>query len=103
MGGMRAISQAIAASAPASGAEIGAEAEVASTDMEGERVVGGPPAPGGVLRARIAPSAPPRKNTILDMAGAENFSDEMVGDMRRFRPRGGSVKINMTLREPPKY
>jgi len=50
----------------------------------------------------VASGAHP-KNTILDMAGAENFSDEIVEDMRRFRTRGGSVKINMILKEPPRY
>jgi phytoene dehydrogenase-like protein len=103
MGGMGAISEAIAASARASGAEIRTEAEVASIDIEGERVVGVTLASGEVLRAPIVASGAHPKNTILDMAGAENFSEEIVEDMRRFRTRGGSVKINMILKEPPKY
>ncbi|HEY0278236.1 MAG TPA: NAD(P)/FAD-dependent oxidoreductase, partial [Solirubrobacterales bacterium] len=103
MGGMGAISEAIAASARASGAEIRTDAEVASIDIEGERVVGVTLASGEVLRAPIVASGAHPKNTILDMAGAENFSDEIVEDMRRFRTRGGSVKINMILKEPPKY
>ena len=55
------------------------------------------------LRAPIVASGAHPKNTILDLAGAENFSGEIVEDMRRFRTRGGSVKINMILSEPPKY
>lgn len=103
MGGMGAISQAIAASARAAGAEIRTDAEVASIDIQGERVVGVTLASGEVLRAPIVASGAHPKNTILDMAGAENFSAEIVEDMRRFRTRGGSVKINMILSEPPQY
>src|SRR6202789_835744 len=103
MGGMGAISEAIAASARASGAQIRTEAEVASIDIEGERVVGVTLASGEVLRAPIVASGAHPKNTILDMAGAENFSEEIVEDMRRFRTRGGSVKINMILKQAPRY
>src|ERR1700754_3991597 len=103
IGGMGVTSEAIAASARAAGAEIRTDAEVASIDIEGERVVGVTLASGEVLRAPIVASGAHPKNTILDIAGAENFSEEIVEDMRRFRTRGGSVKINMILKEPPKY
>src|SRR6201995_4741212 len=103
MGGMGAISEAIAASARASGAEIRTDAEVASIDIEGERVVGVTLASGERLRAPIIASGAHPKNTILDLAGAGNFSAEIVEDMRRFRTRGGPGKTNMILSEPPKY
>jgi phytoene dehydrogenase-like protein len=103
MGGMGAISEAIAASARASGADIRTGAEVASIDVEGERVVGVTLASGEQFRAPIVASGAHPKNTVLDMTGAEHFPDEVVEDMRRFRTRGGSVKINMILSEPPKY
>jgi phytoene dehydrogenase-like protein len=103
VGGMGAISEAIAASARAAGAEIRTDAEVASIDVEGERVVGVTLAGGERLRAPIVASGAHPKNTILDLAGAENFPDEVVADMRRYRTRGGSVKINMILSEPPRY
>jgi phytoene dehydrogenase-like protein len=103
MGGMGAISEAIAASARAAGAEIRTDAEVTSIDVQGERVVGVTLASGEELRAPIVASGAHPKNTILDLAGAENFSEEIVEDMRRFRTRGGSVKINMILKEPPQY
>ncbi|HEY2715648.1 MAG TPA: NAD(P)/FAD-dependent oxidoreductase [Solirubrobacterales bacterium] len=103
VGGMGAISEAIAASARAAGAEIRTDAEVASIDVEGERVVGVTLAGGERLRAPIVASGAHPKNTILDLAGAENFPEEVVADMRRYRTRGGSVKINMVLSEPPRY
>jgi phytoene dehydrogenase-like protein len=103
MGGMGAISEAIAASARASGADIRTGAEVASIDVEGERVVGVTLTSGEQFRAPIVASGAHPKNTVLDMTGAEHFPDEVVEDMRRFRTRGGSVKINMILSEPPEY
>jgi len=103
IGGMGAISEAIAASARAAGAEIRTDAEVASIDVEGERVVGVTLADGERLRARVVASGAHPKTTILDLAGAENFPEEVVADMRRYRTRGGSVKINMVLSEPPRY
>ena len=103
VGGMGAISEAIAASARAAGAEIRTDAEVASIDVEGERVVGVTLADGERIKAPIVASGAHPKNTILDLAGAENFPAEVVADMRRYRTRGGSVKINMVLSEPPRY
>jgi phytoene dehydrogenase-like protein len=103
VGGMGAISEAIAASARAAGAEIRTDAEVVSIDVEGERVVGVTLASGEQLRAPVVASGAHPKNTILDLAGADNFPEEVVADMRRYRTRGGSVKINMVLSEPPRY
>ncbi len=103
IGGMGAISEAIAASARASGAEIRTEAEVASIDSIGGRVTGVTLADGTVLRAPIVASGAHPKTTILDLAGAENFPDEVAGDMRNYRTRGASVKVNMVLSEAPHY
>lgn len=103
VGGMGAISEAIAASARAAGAEIRTDAEVASIDVAGERVIGVTLADGEVLRAPVVASGAHPQTTILELAGAENFPAEVVADMRRYRTRGGSVKINMVLSEPPRY
>ena len=43
------------------------------------------------------------KRTVLDLVGAEHFPDEVAQDMRRYRTRGASVKINAVLSEPPRY
>ncbi len=40
---------------------------------------------------------------MLDLAGAENFPADVAEDMRRYRTRGASVKINMVLSEAPRY
>ena len=101
---MGAISEAIAASARAAGAEIRTDAEVASIDVAAASAsIGVTLADGEELRAPIVASGAHPKTTILDLAGAENFPDEVGEDMRRYRTRGGSVKINMVLSEPPRY
>jgi phytoene dehydrogenase-like protein len=37
------------------------------------------------------------------MVGAEHFPDDVADDMRKYRTRGGSVKVNWVLAEPPRY
>jgi len=103
IGGMGAISMAIARSAEAAGAQIRTDAEVASIDVRDGRVVGVTLADGSELRAPIVASGAHPKTTILDLAGGEHFPEDVAQDMRRYRTRGGSVKINMVLSEPPRY
>jgi phytoene dehydrogenase-like protein len=43
------------------------------------------------------------RTTILDLAGAEHFPEDVVCDMRRYRSRDGSVKVNCILSEPPRF
>jgi phytoene dehydrogenase-like protein len=102
-GGMGAISQAIAASARAAGAVIRTGAPVASIDVEGGRVAGVTLAGGETIRARVVLSGAHPKRTVLDLVGAEHFPEDVAEDMRRYRTRGGSVKINAILSEPPRY
>ncbi len=103
IGGMGAISEAIAASARAAGAEIRTDAEVVSIDSTGGRVTGVTLADGSVHRAPIVASGAHPKTTIMDLAGAENFPDDVREDMAAYRTRGASVKINMVLSEAPVY
>jgi phytoene dehydrogenase-like protein len=103
IGGMGAISQALARSAEAAGAEIRTGSPVASIDVRDGRVIGVTLAGGEELRAPIVASSAHPKTTVLDLAGAEHFPDDVVRDMRRYRTRGGSVKINLVLAEPPRY
>jgi phytoene dehydrogenase-like protein len=103
IGGMGAISMAIARSAEAAGAVIRTDAEVVSIDVRDGRAIGVTLADGAELRAPIVASGAHPKTTILDLAGAEHFPEEVAADMRRYRTRGGSVKINLVLSEAPAY
>ncbi len=102
-GGMGAISEAIAASARAHGADVRTDAEVVSIDVAGDRVTGVTLTSGETLRAPLVLSGAHPKTTVLDLVGGEHFPDEVVEDMRRYRSRGGSVKVNWILSEPPRF
>ena len=78
MGGMGAISQAIAGSAQAAGAEIRTGATVASIDVRDGRTIGVTLDDGEEIRAPIVASGAHPKTTILDLAGAEHFPDEVA-------------------------
>ena len=60
-------------------------------------------ATGEEIRAPVVASGAHPKTTVLDLVGAENFPSEIADDMRRYRTRGGSVKVNLVLSEPPRY
>jgi phytoene dehydrogenase-like protein len=102
-GGMGAISMAIARSAEAAGAVIRTGAAVTSIDVAGGHTVGVTLGTGEELRAPVVVSGAHPKTTVLDMVGAEHFPAEVVEDMRRYKTRGGSVKVNWVLSEPPRY
>jgi phytoene dehydrogenase-like protein len=103
IGGMGAISQAIARSAGSAGAEIRTGAEVASIDVRDGAAIGVTLADGTELRAPVIASGAHPKTTILDLVGAEHFAAEIGEEMGRYRTRGASVKVNLLLAEPPVY
>ena len=99
VGGMGAISNAIARSAESHGATILTDAEVASIDVQGGRVAGVTLTNGDVIRAPIVASGAHPKTTILDLVGGEKFDDEIRTDMERYRTRGGMpatmIRLNL--------
>ena len=102
-GGMGGISQAIAASARHSGATIRTGAGVRSIDVRDGRTTGVTLDSGEEIRAPLVVSGAHPRTTVLELAGAEHFPEDVVTDMRRYRSRGGSVKVNCILSEPPRY
>ncbi|HEY7075751.1 MAG TPA: NAD(P)/FAD-dependent oxidoreductase [Solirubrobacteraceae bacterium] len=102
-GGMGAISEAIAASARAAGAVVRTGAPVARIEVRGGRATGVTLTSGETIHADTVLSGAHPKTTMLDLVGAEHLPAEVVEDMRRYRSRGGSVKVNCILREPPRF
>jgi phytoene dehydrogenase-like protein len=102
-GGMGAITQALARSAQAAGATIRTEAPVRKIDVEGGRVTGVTLDSGEQISAPLVLSGMHPRRTVLDLVGAEHFSAEVAEDMRRYRTRGGSVKVNCALSELPRF
>ena len=102
-GGMGAISESIAASARAHGATVRTGAAVTSIDVRDGRTYGVTLEGGETISAPIVLSGAHPKTTVLDLVGGEHFPEEVVTDMERYRSRGGSVKVNWILSEPPRF
>ena len=102
-GGMGAIARALAASAESHGATVRTGVPVRSIDVRDGRTAGVTLESGEELRAPLVISGAHPRTTVLELAGPEHFPDEVVEDMRRYRTRGGSVKINCLLSEPPSF
>jgi phytoene dehydrogenase-like protein len=102
-GGMGGVSEAIAKSARAAGAEIRTGAEVASIDVSGGRATGVTLADGTQLGARLVISGAHPATTLLSLVGREHLPEEIVTDLERFRNRSPSAKVNLALNELPDF
>lgn len=101
-GGMGGISEAIAGAARAAGAEIRAGAGVRSIKVSGGRAQGVELQDGSLLAARRVISGAHPIATYRDLVGFEHLPDDVVRDVKRFRSRSGSVKVNLALSELPR-
>ena len=102
-GGMGGISQALARSAESHGATVRTGAPVRSIDTRDGRTTGVTLESDEEVRAPLVISGAHPRTTVLDLVGERHFPDEVGEDMHRFRSRGGSVKINCVLSEPPRF
>jgi phytoene dehydrogenase-like protein len=102
-GGTGAISNAIAAAAREAGAEIRTETPVAKILIAAGRASGVVLANGDEIRARAIASSVDPNLTFLRMIGAEHLPDEFVDDVRRYKYRGSSGKVNMALDALPNF
>lgn len=103
-GGMGAISEAIASSARASGVVVETSVEVASIDVSGQgRVTGVTLTDGRVVSAPLVVSGVHPTTTFLSLVGASHLPDQLAQDMRRFRTRSPSAKVNLALSGLPSF
>jgi phytoene dehydrogenase-like protein len=103
-GGMGGVAEAMARSAKAAGAEVRTDAEVERVAINASgRAVGVALTDGTLVRAqRVVSSAHPI-TTYLSLVGEERLPGDVVHDVKRFRTRSGSVKINVALSELPSF
>jgi phytoene dehydrogenase-like protein len=103
-GGMGGVGEAMARSAQAAGAEIRTDAEVDRVAINASgRAVGVALLDGTLIRAqRIVSSAHP-VTTYLSLVGEERLPGDVVRDVRRYRSRSGSVKLNVALSDLPEF
>jgi phytoene dehydrogenase-like protein len=103
-GGMGGVSAAIARSAESRGAEIRSGFEVARiVTSAGGRAAGVELADGSVIRSRRVVSGAHPVTTYLDLIGEARLPADVVRDVRRYRTRSGSVKVNVALSELPTF
>jgi phytoene dehydrogenase-like protein len=102
-GGMGGVSEAIAASARAAGAEIRTNTEVAAIDVSGGRTTGVTLADGTHLESRMVVSGAHPQTTLLSLLGAEHLPDELARELETFRNRSPSAKVNLALSELPDF
>lgn len=100
-GGMGAVSDAIAAAARAAGADIDVNAEVTSIDVSAGRARAVTLADGRRLRAGVVASAVHPVTTFLSLVGEQHLPAELTADIRTFRTRSLSAKVNLALAELP--
>jgi phytoene dehydrogenase-like protein len=103
-GGMGGVSAAMARAAESAGAEIRTNAEVDRVAINASgRAVGVALADGTLIRAQRVVSDAHPITTYLSLVGEERLPGDVVRDVKRYRSRSGSVKINVALSELPAF
>ena len=100
-GGMGGVSEAIAASARAAGAEIRTNTEVVTVDVADGRATGVTLSDGNTLQAGVVVSGAHPETTLLSLVGEDHVPPELVRELRGFRNRSPSAKVNFALSELP--
>ncbi len=103
IGGMGAVSEALASSARSFGAEIRCEAPVERILTAGGRVRGVTLGDGTELTAPVVVAATHPQITFLRQLDAADLPTEFVDDIRNWRSRSGTVKINLALDRAPVF
>ena len=102
-GGNGAVSESIASAAREHGAEIRLEAPVERVIVKAGRAVGVALASGDELYAKTVISGVDPKRTFLDLVDENDLPSDFVDAIRRFRIRGSSGKVNLSLSELPEF
>lgn len=102
-GGMGAVSEAIAASARAAGAEIRVNANVDRVLVRDQRARGVVMLGGDEIEASVVASNLDPKQTFLRLLSANDTEDEFRKAIGRFRSEGTSLKINFALNGLPEF
>jgi phytoene dehydrogenase-like protein len=96
-GGTGGVSNAIAGAARALGAEIRTEAPVARVDVRGGRAVGVTLESGEQIGADVVLSSVDSHRTFLQLIEPGTLDDDFVADVKRYKYRGSSGKVNLAL------
>lgn len=102
-GGTGGISNAIASSARALGAEIRCNTTVTHVIVKNGRAVGVALDKGDELYADVVVSSLDPKRTFLKLVGEKELPGDFVADIRRYKTRGSSGKVNLALDALPNF
>jgi phytoene dehydrogenase-like protein len=103
MGGMGAITHAMAVAAQQFGAEIRTSAPVAQIDVRNGRVRGVVLEDGMEIPARLVLSNADPKRTFLQMIPARDLPEHFLRAVRGIKMDGPCAKVNMVLAEEPRF
>jgi phytoene dehydrogenase-like protein len=102
-GGTGAISNAIASAAREAGVEIRTSAPVAKIVVQHNRATGVVLADGGEIDADIVSSSADPNVTFVRLVGVNELPGEFVDEIRRYKYRGSSGKVNLALDALPDF
>ncbi|HXV40701.1 MAG TPA: NAD(P)/FAD-dependent oxidoreductase [Steroidobacteraceae bacterium] len=102
-GGNGTISNAIAAAAHARGATLRTGSPVKQVLVKGGRATGVVLENGDEYQAPVVVSGLDARRTFLDLVDARELPDDLLAEIRRFRFRGSSGKVNLALSELPDF
>ncbi len=102
-GGMGALSEALASSARAAGAEICVNADVDHIDVRGGQALGVVMRDGTEFRARVTISNADPKRTFFGLVGRPHLPPEFSAQVDAYKCEGASFKINLALGELPNF
>ena len=94
----------MARAAEAAGAEIRTNAEVERVAINASgRAVGVALTDGTLIRSQRVVSGAHPVTTFLHLVGEERLPGDVIRDVKRYRTRSGSVKLNVALSELPSF
>ena len=102
-GGMGAVSNAIASSATASGAEVRTDARVRTINVENCAVSGVTLENGEIINSSMVISNANTKTTVFDLVGTRHFEADFVLRMTNYRMRGAAAKLHIALHALPDF
>jgi phytoene dehydrogenase-like protein len=103
MGGMGAITQAMASAAKEFGAEIRTNSPVAQIDVRAGKLQGVLLQDGSEVRARMVLSNADPKRTFLQLVQPAELPEEFVRAIRGIKMAGPCAKVNLVLSEEPRF
>ena len=102
-GGMGAITQSLGAALHAAGGQIRSEAAVQRILTHNGRAAGVVLASGEEIRAQVVVSNLDVRRTFLESMDPADLPDEFLGQVRKFKIRGSSGKLNIALDALPSF